>query len=187
MINRVATHIVEELNDYIGLLSSGSGEHVIAASLFDIDGVANANVKDKIVLSLVNLEQDKTYQSVEKFQKDANGLSKVVKPEIKINLHFLVSANFTIYEESLKAISRVIAFFQHRQVFNIPKFSEPSPNHSRVVFEIVSMSFEQQNHLWGSLGGKYIPSVVYKAGLVEIQDERTEAMAALVQEIKVNE
>ena len=41
----------------------------------------------------------------------------------------------------------------------------------RLVVELYSLNLEQQNHLWGYLGGKYLPSVVYKVRLVRIQED----------------
>jgi hypothetical protein len=34
--------------------------------------------------------------------------------------------------------------------------------------ELYSLSLEQQNQLWGSLGAKYLPSAIYKVRLVVI-------------------
>lgn len=188
MIARIAGHIVSELNDYFSLLSPVSTEHVAADSLFDLEGGANSKIKNKLTFSLVNIEQDRTYHSLNIQKKDGEGKNQIIKPEVMVNVYFLMISNFSDYEESLKAISRVIAFFQHRNSFDIPKEASPSSTAtSHVIFEMVSMSFEQQNHLWGMLGGKYMPSVMYKAGIVDIQDERVEAIAPPVEEIRINE
>jgi hypothetical protein len=47
------------------------------------------------------------------------------------------------------------------------------------------MNFEQMNHLWGILGGKYIPSVLYKLRLIPIQESPSEKVS-VVEEIKAN-
>ena len=49
------------------------------------------------------------------------------------------------------------------------------------------MTFEQQNHLWGALGAKYMPSVMYRLALVAVRDEQIEAEVLPVQEILINE
>jgi hypothetical protein len=43
------------------------------------------------------------------------------------------------------------------------------------------------NNLWGILGSKYIPSVVYKMRLIIISDDFSQGMAQPVIEIKVND
>ena len=36
---------------------------------------------------------------------------------------------------------------------------------------MVSMNSEQVNHLWATLGGKYLPSVLYKVRMLTIEDD----------------
>lgn len=188
MIGKIANHVVSELNAYFSLLASSQTDHVVAGNLFDLDGTPNAKVKDKLIFSLVNIEQDRTYHSLDVYKKDSPNNSKIVKPELKVNLFFLLIANNGNYQEALKSISRAIAFFQHRHSFDIEPVlaSASSGAKNHIVFELVSMSFEQQNHLWGMLGGKYMPSVMFKAGIAEIRDERVEGEVAPVEEIVIN-
>lgn len=187
MIGKVTDHIVRDLNAYFSVLSSVSDDHVVAGSLFDQTGGQNSEVKDKLLVSLVNIEQDKTYYSLDIYKKIENDQSQIIKPEIKINLYFLFIANYGVYGESLKAISRVIAFFQHRNSFDILPNAAATDKKAHISFELFPLSFEQQNHIWGTLGGKYIPSIMYKAGILDIQDEQVEAETAPVEEIWINE
>lgn len=188
MIGKIVDHIVGELNYYLRLLSSVESDHVVAGSLFDVEGGPNAKVKDKTVLSLVKVEQDRTYPSQEIYKAGESRGTQLIKPPITVNLFFLIIANYSNYQEALKAISRVITFFQHRVSFDIETdITHPGSIRRPIVFDMVSMNFEQQNHLWGMLGNKYIPSVLYKAGLVSLQDEQVEAIVAPVEEIHINE
>ncbi len=188
MIGKIADHVVSELNTYFGLLASAQTDQVAAGSLFDLDGTPNAKVKDKLVFSLVNIEQDRTYHSLDVYKKNGRNDIEITKPELKVNLFFLLIANHGNYQEALKSISRAIAFFQHRHSFDIdpmlPTTSSGRKNH--IVVEMISMSFEQQNHLWGMLGGKYMPSVMFKAGIADIRDERVEGEVAPVEEVVIN-
>lgn len=186
MIGKVTEYIVKELNTYFGLLSSSTDNYVVADSLFNSAGEYNSDTKNKLLLSLANIERDKTYHSIDIYKKTENGNSQIIRPVIKVNLYFLFIANSNDYQESLKAISRVIAFFQHRNSFEIEADVATSNKKSRLIFELFSLSFEQQNHVWGMFGGKYIPSVMYKVGILDIQDERVEGEVAPVEEIIIN-
>ena len=53
--------------------------------------------------------------------------------------------------------------------------------------EMFSLSFEQLNHLWGSLGGKQWPSVLYKVRLVKITENRITAQGPLIEEVQTKE
>ena len=55
-----------------------------------------------------------------------------------------------------------------------------------LIVELYSLSFEQQNQLWASLGGKYMPSVVYKVRLVVIDKGFMGAKEKAIMEIDNN-
>ncbi|RLA16292.1 MAG: DUF4255 domain-containing protein, partial [Gammaproteobacteria bacterium] len=116
-----------------------------------------------------------------------DGSTDVVQPEVRVNLFLLFIANISEYDESLKALEYVISFFQTRHVFNYASIPQLADQQGRMVFELHSMTFEQQNHLWGSLGSKYQPSIMYKAGIVNIRDRQLEAQVQPVQDILINE
>ena len=99
-----------------------------------------------------------------------------------VNVYVLFVANMDDYVEALKALSLVIAFFQNRFVFQVAGNGDAA---SRIVFELYSLTFEQQNHLWASLGAKYMPSVMYKASIVEIRDTQVAAEVPPVEEIVI--
>jgi hypothetical protein len=48
------------------------------------------------------------------------------------------------------------------------------------------MTFEQINHLWGSLGGKQVPFAMYKARLVAVSDHRSLGQGRLIEKIEGN-
>ncbi len=188
MIQAAVEYIVSELNDYMNLRSpSLTLERVVAASLFDLDGNAEEDSKEKVVLSLVNVQEDRVYRSVDIHRQREDGVSESVKPEVRVDLYLLFVANFGDYGEALKAIGHIISFFQHRSSIDYSTIPELMQQRGRLAFELHSMTFEQQNHLWGALGAKYMPSVMYKLGIVGLRDEQIEAEIRPIEEILINE
>ncbi len=188
MIYQAVQYVVTELNDYLNLRSpSLVTDRVIIDNLLDLAGSPNANAQDKVVLSLVNIQQDPVYQSVEPYEKGADGQVELVKPELRVNLFLLFIANISKYDEALKALEHVISFFQARHAFSYSVIPSLSDQKGKMVFELNSMTFEQQNHLWGSLGSKYQPSVMYKVGLVGIRDRQIEAKIRSIDQVLNNE
>lgn len=182
MIHLAVAQAIDELNAYINLRSPGrTQERVVAGSLFDLAGDPNAKVRDRVVASVVNVEENRVYHSLDTYQTRADGMNERVKPKVRINIYLLFVGNFDRYDEALKAISHVIGFFQHRIVFVVS--GNGADESSRVVYELYSLTFEQQNHLWAALGAKYMPSVIYKAGIVDIRDTQVEAEVPPVEEI----
>ena len=181
-------YVASELNAYLNLRSPASTpDRVVLGSLFSLDGNINPKTKEKIVLSIVNVEEERVYRSVDIYRKNDNGLDEQVRPEARVNLYVLFVANLSDYGEALKALAHVISFFQLRNSFDSTVIPELSEREGRFVFELFALTFEQQNHLWGALGAKYMPSVMYKVGIIEIQDLQIEAEAAPVKEININE
>jgi hypothetical protein len=183
LINSTVSHVVSELNDYLKLRTrSPLVERVVAGSLFDLDGNINAATKEVVVATLVGVEQDSVYRSVDVFERNDDGTARVVNPQVNINCYLLFAANLGDYVEAIKQLSYVVAFFQHRPTF---RSVDVRGEESRVTAELHSLSFEQQNHLWGSLGAKYLPSVLYKLGIIAIRDEEPVAEIRPVEEVLI--
>jgi hypothetical protein len=187
MIHSTVAHVVAELNDYLRLRTrSDSANLVISGSYFDPDGTPNSEAENKVLATLVGVGEDSVYRSVDVFERSEDGTSLLVDPEVSINCYVLFGANLKDYDEALKQLSYVIAFFQRRTAFPLADIGEGHGN-GRVSAELHSLTFEQQNHLWGALGGKYVPSVLYKLGIIAIRDEEPAAQIMPVREILVTD
>lgn len=181
MIHLSIARVLNEVNSYLNMRSPGLDENRVAAgSLFDLAGLPNPDTHDRIAVQIVNIEENSVYRSMETHRARPDGMHQRVRPSVRINVYVLFVANLDDYPEALKAISLVIAFFQNRYAFDIAGNGDGS---SRVIFELYSMTFEQQNHLWASLGAKYMPSVMYKAAILDISDTQVEAEVPPVEEI----
>ncbi len=193
MIDLVLKHVVGELNDYFYAIfpplapASTVRERAIAASLFDLDGKVNTKAKDKVVAQMVNVQEDRVYHSVEVFRRRDDDTSELVRPVIKVNIFVLFVAHISDYTEATKMLSWVIAFFQHRNTFDYKAIPGLTDREGHFTFELHSLTFEQQNHLWGALGAKYMPSAVFKLGIVDISDPQVRAEIPPVRDIAANQ
>jgi hypothetical protein len=139
----------------------------------------------KVVMTLVNLEEESTLKNSNHFTRNtpANGVESGSAP-VYLNLYFLFSATLSQtaddkdYQQALHRISSVIELFQTKKAFtvqNSPSFQPTDNLNPRLITELrlhpelYTLTFEQINHLWGSLGGKQSPFVMYKVRLVKIQ------------------
>jgi hypothetical protein len=183
MIDIAVARTVAELNAYFNLRASWGASVVAAASLFDREGKPTEAARNKLVTLLVNVERDPVYRPTQTLYQRDDGTAAVSRPELKLNLYLLFVANHELYDQALKMLSLATTFFQARNVFDLTANGE----RSRLVFELVSMTFEQQNHLWGAIGGKYMPSLLFKAGLLNVRDAVIEAEVPPVEEILINE
>jgi len=188
MIDTVLDEIVKKLNTYIG----GAGEPDVVLgniSLIDAYHDSSATVQDKVIASVVNIEQERSLRNLpyRRTVTNPDGLPRGVErePEIYLNVYVLFGANKNTYKTGLLRISQVIAFFQQKFVYtpaDLPVLT--SLNLERIIFDIYSTGFDELSQLWSMLGGKYIPSVVYKMRVVMIQAAE-EHDAGIISEVQL--
>jgi hypothetical protein len=179
MINHVLSAIRNELNDFIKVkdpTNFGDLDIVVMSNLVNQNGelaftTSNENqTEHKIVITLVNVEEERVLKEQNYFKKSDNDNIISLNPEIKVNLSVLFTAYSTSYETSLRILSYLIGFFQMKNVFSPQNTPELNGFVERASVELQTLSAEQNNHLWGYIGAKYMPSVVYRIKMLIIQE-----------------
>lgn len=191
MIDQVLDFLRTQLDNYLRLkLDPGSSSSFIELANIawhDAEPAAATNGdKSNAFISLVNIEEDRISRSQENFVRNNN--SVVYKnPKVFLNLYLLFSVNLSSYTESLKRLSFIIQFFQYQNVFT--SLTNPSlpADVEELIFDLYTLSFQDLNNLWGIMGSKYLPSVMYKLRLITISEEFVKGEAGLISELVVND
>lgn len=154
------------------------------------DDATITKLKDKVVVSLLNMEEEATLKNFSNVTVK-NGTTIYKKNKIHLNLYVLFAANRTAYDKALIAINNVIEFFHSKKVFtqaNTPFTSSNSifDNLKEFKFtaEIYTPTFEQLNYIWGTLGGKSVPSVLYKVSIIEIESDAIQDTGTTISNLK---
>lgn len=161
-------------------------------------------LSDKIIISLVNIEEESTLKNGSNLRNNS-GRYEYISPAVNLNLYLLIVSNLSIkndeglqensYFKSLSGLSYVIEFFQHRCSFSLndsPTFQtqdrlkNPEMQDLKLFIDLYTLTFEQINHLWGSLGGRQLPFVMYKARMVSIQNRNVKKDAPIIEEVITN-
>lgn len=162
------------------------------ATIKDSPDTQDQDESDVLVISLVNIQEEFTFKNLPPVRK-SDILPAFTAPPAYINLYLLFSANYKSYTNALVVLSRVIGYFQANKKFtfssnpvnvNIPSASMGEDNDLSLTLDLYSLTFEQINHLWGSLGGKQVPFVLYKARLIEIDVSVEKGGGGYIQEIQ---
>lgn len=172
MIDKCLEVLKNQLHQYlksIPELAVQSTDSVAISAIAKADGSVDIP-ENQLGLSLVNIEEDRVHKSQSTMQHTASGTVLQMNPEIKLNLYVLVAANYKTYSTGLKFLSSAISFFQFKNVFTQSNTPELSPSIDKLVVELHTMGLEQQNHLWGYLGAKYLPSVCYRVRMIIVQE-----------------
>jgi hypothetical protein len=192
MINESLKFLAEEVNRYLNLKIPNptltQPRLVVSNIAFAND--ANASVEPKIddraVLTLVNVEEDKVAKQQEHYSK--TDTSTVYKnPPLYLNFYILFAMNRTNYGDSLRFLGHIIQFFQHQFVFTPVSHPGLDSKIQRLVVDLHNMSFEQSNHLWSVLGGKYFPSIMYKVRQVTMNEDAVISESGFIKEIQIND
>lgn len=172
MIDQVLNTVIVLLNDHIGTAEPD----VILGNLSMADSAqadSENSIADHVVVSVVNIQQESTLRNMAANRQifDNAGLPRGVarNPGVFLNIYVLIGANKAQYNIGLQRISQVISFFQRNPIFTVGEIPNlPDHGLEKIIFDLHSTNFEELNQLWGIMGGKYIPSVIYKMRLAYI-------------------
>jgi hypothetical protein len=117
-------------------------------------------------------------------------------PPVFLNLYILLTCNYagTDYRLALRRLSYIIRFVQSKTSFAVSSsisgggidLSEDGIAELKFTLELYTLTFEQINHLWGSLGGRQIPFAMYKLRLVAITERAVVREVPLIEEISTD-
>ena len=194
MIYEVLQIVTDEVNNYLESLELTASVELNNIALVDNTSEdPSATMEDKVILSLVNMQEEKTLKNFPKKHVQENGSFNYQNGIVNLNLYLLFSSNKSSYTISLRYISKVIEFFQGKRLFTHTNSSYDRDNASmanlkdfRFTVEFYTPSFEELNFIWGTLGGKQYPSALYKLSLIEIERDVTAKGSNAISGIGVN-
>ncbi len=174
MIHDVFKAIQGDINRFLKSKHNISEDKVVVSSLMNADGSVAVQEPDKIVLSLINIEMDRTQSNIGSYKKMPRGGFVKDKPPVNVNLTVLFAAYFTTenYLEGLKFIASVIAYFQSNSGLLTPQ-NLPALNGvaEKLQAELLSPDSREVSNMWSQIGAKYLPSAIYKVRTLPIKHE----------------
>lgn len=186
MINETLKFISDEVNSYLSLkLGINTDPRLVLGNISramdnDVPGVNS--LANRAILSLVNVEEDRVAKQQENYVKTDSGIT-YKNPPTYINLYILFAVNRTEYTDSLKWLAYIIQFFQYQNVFTPISHPALDEKIEKLIVDLYTLNFEQINHLWSTMGGKYIPSVLYKVRQITINEDAVISGGGLITEI----
>jgi hypothetical protein len=169
MIYEALSCLTEEMNEYFRNKLHINEEKVILSGLVNQDGSVAIQGENKVIATLVNIERETALQGNTKNLSASVGN---MAPPLHLNIYVLFSAYFSSenYPEALRFLSFVIAYFQHKSVFNRSNTPRLDPKIEKLMFELTDVNPDTQSNIWSTLGAKYMPSVLYKMRMLSIDE-----------------
>ena len=181
MIDRAIALIAARVDAHLRA-NFGVGEELVAvAPLTDSEGKPAAAVRNKLALFIVNIADDQMPRPGGR----ASGMGQMRRaPPVHLDVYFILAAAFEPdgYGEGLKLLSAALQFFQSNPVLTPQNAPEMPAGLAQLGLEIANTGNDELGQLWGNLGGRYVPSVMYKLRSVPIDADAVTAVEPLVRE-----
>lgn len=125
--------------------------------------------KKEITITLLRIEEETSRkpQNVYHYIKEDEKVIKKVNPDICLNLYILIVSHAQDYGTALMEISKVIYWMNSFQSKDC-------------IVELHTLTAEQNNSLWQTLGSEIKPAVAYKVRMVTISSEVVNEDVAVV-------
>ena len=116
---------------------------VIVNEVINIDGSLPEVNKNKVVLTLINIENEtiKPFQSFR--SQSSTGNNDLIENGVRYNLYLLMSSNFSNYRESLTFLNAVLNFFQVNPLLSNGSFPNFPQGIDKLTFDVENISFHQ--------------------------------------------
>ncbi len=182
--------ITYQLNRYMQQRFDLDEDVVVLSTPFDSEGAVATHANNKLVVFLVNLSKDTIPCANNRYVSASGGASSFVPSQpLYLNLHVVIASCFDAirYTESLKYLSCAVSCFQQSSVIDRDTHPELSDGVDKLILDIENIGIHELSNLWGILGGKYLPSILYKVRMVTFvsDDIRSRDMSAATPQTSV--
>jgi hypothetical protein len=192
MIFQVVKLITEELKDYISLVRKDSEEvktpFILMENISMLDE-EQLKTTNKVIVTLINISEEATLKNDPGRRIKNNVTSEYSNAPVNLNLYLLFSACIKNYELALIFLSRIITFFQGKNIFKgqINDIgNEDLQSDFHIILDLYSLTMEQVNYLWSTLGGKQHPFVLYKIRLVQLERDSTRETRGVIKQVRID-
>lgn len=170
MIDGTLGFIEARLNAYLREMFPSDTDWVTISAVTSSNGDVVRAVANRIVLTLINIDRDGVATRTTPRTRIDDTTSLRMNPTLQINLDMLVSAHFDDdYRGGLKLLSSVIGYFQAASLFTPQSAPDLPDDLEKLTVEWVDLSHREIHNLWTVLGGRYMPSALYRLRMLSFQ------------------
>ncbi|MCE4554318.1 Pvc16 family protein [Roseateles cellulosilyticus] len=186
MIDAALLHLAGHLNAVLRRSHQSAEDLVAVTGLQEADGSPAAAATHRLSAFLVNLEPERV--PGQPFHPIGSGerLARSATP-LHLNLLVMFAANYggTTYPEALKLIGSTIACFQATPVLDAQNSPGLDARLDKLMLSLEPLGLQETATLWGMLGGRYVPSVLYRVRLLTIDARQPDAQLPAVRSPRV--
>ncbi len=173
MIHTALAYIKERLNQHLKNEFPKSSVQVVLSNLVNADGSVAKKTEGNVVLFLIGLSEETSLKNtLNRSVSPGHGTFAQKRAPLHLNLQIMFCAHFIEknYIEGLTYLSSLIRFFQANKKIALDSSEEKKDTIDRLTFELCKLDYSELSHVWSAVGGKLMPSVVYKVGILVFDD-----------------
>ena len=180
MIDQTLKLICDRLNAHLSAVFSMSDEFVTIGPLTDTEGKPTAEARNRLTMFVTNIAHD----TVPRGAGSRRALQSGQQAPVHLDIYFMLASGHDpeIYGEGLKLISAALMFFQANPMMTPRTTPEMPVGLSQLSIEISNLKVEEMGQLWGNLGGRYVPSVMFKVRSVIIDARAVTSITPLIRD-----
>lgn len=179
MIYKALEFLRSNVNTYFQLQNSDTDNYITLGEVSLLDNDPPDELIDTTIMSLVYTEEVNALKNNSPYSYN-NQKFEVKNPPVFLNLGVIFAGNYPdSYEDALGGISKVIEFFQSETRFSYPnnpveeqggfKLTGTEKKEMELSIEMMSLSLEDINNLWGVLRTRPLPYVMYLVRLLQLE------------------
>lgn len=172
VLNFLRKHLDERLRiDRGGSQDDARGERVVFVDGDKMDPISFQ--LDAVSLVLINVEEERILRSADlRVRQNEDGTRQRVQPDIRLMLYVLFVARFKKYDMAWEHLSAILEHLQSTPVFDPTGAPELPAGVEKLIIELVTLGFAEQNEVWGALRTTSHPSLLYRVKLLAYRDQR---------------
>lgn len=178
MIDRALELVAARLNQHLRVRLHSDEDLVVLTNVVDANGSPTQLIDDKLALFVVNIEKDSLSRAPRPRRMPGDRFA-IHREPLRLNLQVMLAAGYTEgnYPQALKHISAAVKYLQANAVIDHGNAPEMDQGLQRITMEIQNLPTQELSHLWGVLGGRYLPSVLYTLRTVSIEPDAIDGEA----------
>ncbi len=176
MIADVLVFLRKHLDDHLRLALGSSPDDPIGDRVVFIDGEQMDPLTFKlgtVTELLVNIEEERVLRQPDLYaRRSPDGQAQRGQPDLRLTLYLLFVARFKQYEVAWQHLSQIVEHFQSVRVFEAETTPELPPGVEKLILELVTLRFAEQNEIWSALRTAHHPAVLYRVKLLRLVDSQ---------------
>lgn len=183
MIDRALRLLADRLNGHLKGLYNLPDDLVAISPLTDAEGKPADQARNRLVLFVTNVTHDAMPRAGQRQGVSLSGSMRKEQP-IHLDIYVMLAAAFEpeTYAEGLKLLSSAVSYFQGHPRMTPQTHPEMPQGLAQLTLEISNLGNDALGQLWGTLGGRYVPSVQYKMRSVLIDSDTVVTVEPIIRE-----